>query len=359
MSKVSFGGGKSSRTTGPVTVNELFETEDFGAEEDEEEKQSENLNHEIILADIKAAERKGMKTRSASVHREGSKDTNDVMKREPPGTESKGKKKRKKQEGNLSLEESKKKNPWTVENSVHVTKQESKKRKRDTSAEPAKKKAKDGKTAQTLDVSKVLELGEDEEGFNLIANASKKQQDLIQRAFQSGGTEMQKMFDKEKEQLVDDELDMPEDAGALPGWGGWAGQGVKETRRQKTQKMKKQMKRVEEKEKLKKKRKDATLGHVIITEREDKKVRRYLTTTVPHPYKTMEQYEQALKMPLGRDWNSTNVHMESIRPAVEVTKGGYIKPLSVADAQFVKNERSVADQGSKKRKKKKKAAAAK
>jgi hypothetical protein len=55
-------------------------------------------------------------------------------------------------------------------------------------------------------------------------------------------------------------------------------------------------------------RKDKNLDHVIITERRNKKAAKYLIEKQPYQFASKEQYEQAIRQPIGPDWNTQLTH---------------------------------------------------
>ena len=127
-------------------------------------------------------------------------------------------------------------------------------------------------------------------------------------------------FEEEKREL-EEESDEGEGSGVLPGWGSWAGKGVKKF------KPKAAPKKPVVSEKPK--RKDAHLKHVIISEKKPKKALKYAADTVPYPYRTKEQYEASLRMPLGKEWNTATAHKRNIVPSVSTKSGTIIHPLKV------------------------------
>jgi len=58
---------------------------------------------------------------------------------------------------------------------------------------------------------------------------------------------------------------------------------------------------------IKKNRKDAKLEHVIISEKKDTVIDKYKNNTIPIQFKTRNAYEQSLRNPLGKDWNTCHI----------------------------------------------------
>lgn len=144
-----------------------------------------------------------------------------------------------------------------------------------------------------------------------------RQQNLIKEAF--AGDDVVAEFDAEKRQMAEDEDDKEEDL-TLPGWGGWAGGSE-------PQKPKKKFVRKIDGVVQKDKRRDKNLKNVIINETVNKHNLKYQSSSVPFPYELKEQYERALRMPLGDEWTSRATHQKVIRPRVEVKQGVVVDPL--------------------------------
>ncbi|KAI9032275.1 small-subunit processome [Hyaloraphidium curvatum] len=161
------------------------------------------------------------------------------------------------------------------------------------------------------------EAEESGDGFQPVADlGSMTQRELMALAFATDDVAAE--FEEEKRQL-DAESDADEDGGVLPGWGSWGGKGVKARPKKPVTNPKVKP--------LKPARKDAALKHVIINERKPKKALKYATEAVPFPFKTKEQYEASLRMPLGKEWNTATAHQRNIVPNVIVKSGTIIHPL--------------------------------
>eukprot|EP00743_Colponemidia_sp_Colp-15_P009262 GILK01010117.1.p1 GENE.GILK01010117.1~~GILK01010117.1.p1 ORF type:complete len:925 (-),score=278.68 GILK01010117.1:39-2531(-) len=216
-------------------------------------------------------------------------------------------------------------NPW-IQPLTDKTNRKSKRKK--TADALAAKEAPESDDSE-LDMQKTLgwedaENEEESKGFHLYATATDEQKELIKRAFVSGAEEEE--FDQEKEDLMAEDEPKPEPV--IPGWGSWTGDGVKQRAKQEPkaqqQKSKKPVDGVE-----KEKRKDAKLKKVIITEKRDKKAAKYQVVDVPYPFTSKEQYEQSLRHPLGREWNTTAVYQRLIQPEVVTKPGVVITPLKL------------------------------
>jgi len=163
----------------------------------------------------------------------------------------------------------------------------------------------------------------DKDQFNLIASATLAQKQLIQRAFANDNIETE--FETEKKKEIEDQLPK-EDLGLdLPGWGAWAGTGIEW---KPTPKDVRKIKQREAKEaRIQKARKDANLTHVIINQRKDIKVEKYKADKIPRPFKTREEYERSRRNPLGKDWNTNEIHKTLTKPRVSTQIGTVIDPI--------------------------------
>ncbi|KAJ3096578.1 hypothetical protein HK100_005536 [Physocladia obscura] len=156
------------------------------------------------------------------------------------------------------------------------------------------------------------------------------QRELMQIAFANDNVANE--FDDEKADIAESDAPKTVDE-TLPGWrrqpmteskqGSWAGSNL-------TPKMGVVTKIVKKSDSIDAhKRKDFKLKHVIINERRMKKATKYLTTELPFGYESRQQYEQALRMPLGIEWNSTGAHTKLTAPKVVTKMGTVIHPLKM------------------------------
>lgn len=143
------------------------------------------------------------------------------------------------------------------------------------------------------------------------------QKNLILEAF--AGDDVVSEFQEEKRKIAEDEDDKTEDL-TLPGWGGWAGADV-------TQAPKKKFVRKVDGVVQKDKRRDKDLKNVIVNETLNKHNLKYQSSSVPYPYESKEQYERALRMPLGEEWTSKATHQKATQPRIIVKQGVVVDPL--------------------------------
>ncbi|ORX55819.1 small-subunit processome [Hesseltinella vesiculosa] len=144
------------------------------------------------------------------------------------------------------------------------------------------------------------------------------QRDLVAQAFADDNVVEE--FEEEKQAVIAEDGDKVEDL-TLPGWGNWGGKGVKKSAKKK--KFLKVTKGISAD-----KRKDAKLANVILNEKRHKKAEKYQSTSIPFPFKSMEQYEHSLRAPVGKEWNTTDIHRKMTKPRVITKLGTVIDPLS-------------------------------
>jgi U3 small nucleolar RNA-associated protein 14 len=86
-------------------------------------------------------------------------------------------------------------------------------------------------------------------------------------------------------------------------------------------------------------RRDASLKHVVISEKYDKKAAALNVETLPHGYDSKEVYEGAMRTPLGPDVNFRDL----TRPKILKNAGAVIKPM-----KFPKGRRPTAAEAKRK-----------
>ncbi|KAK9453831.1 small-subunit processome [Dipodascopsis uninucleata] len=143
-----------------------------------------------------------------------------------------------------------------------------------------------------------------------------KQRELVKRAF--AGDDVVTEFQMEKQQVIEDEGDKEIDV-TLPGWGAWTGKGTR----------KNSQRRIVEKIKgiAPEKRQDSKLKNVIINEKTAKKSAKYTAGHIPFPYESREQYERALRMPIGKEWTTQTTTQKLTKPRIIIKPGVVIDPL--------------------------------
>ncbi|OMH78718.1 U3 small nucleolar RNA-associated protein 14-like protein [Zancudomyces culisetae] len=151
-----------------------------------------------------------------------------------------------------------------------------------------------------------------------IDDEEKRQQELIERAFAVQtdlGEKEQQEFMMEKQAVIEEDASKTIDV-TLPGWGGWSNKPTKKV-------ILKHVEGVDPKT-----RKDYLLNNVIINQKAIKKSSKYITKKLPFPYTNSSRYENAMSIPIGKEWNTPSMFNKLTKPSV-ITKGGKaILPLS-------------------------------
>ena len=149
---------------------------------------------------------------------------------------------------------------------------------------------------------------------------------LQRRAF--AGDDVAKAFEAEKAADVESE-DEKEVSTHLPGWGSWTGAGLSKS-------LKKANARAAHNPLYKRKlpggtaaenRRDKGRKDLIISEKQDRKGKKYLAPVLPHGFESREQYERSLRLPMGGEWVTKEVQQRGTRPRVVVKKGTIIEPM--------------------------------
>lgn len=72
----------------------------------------------------------------------------------------------------------------------------------------------------------------------------------------------------------------------------------------------------------------AKMMNVMISERRVKTAAKYKIADIPHPFSTREEYERSLQMPIGEDWNASNVVKNNTKPEIKMRAGRIIEPIA-------------------------------
>ncbi|KAK0305872.1 hypothetical protein LTR01_006656 [Friedmanniomyces endolithicus] len=165
----------------------------------------------------------------------------------------------------------------------------------------------------------------DESEMDPILSAQQQKSAYYRRAF--AGSDVQLAFTAEKDADAAEE-DEQEVSTHMPGWGSWAGEGLSKSIRKAN---KKAAHNPLYKTKLPggvkmEDRKDAHLRNVIVSEKSERKGRKYLAPVLPHDFERKEQYEGSLRVPVGPEWTTKEVFQRNTRPRV-VVKQGVVKPM--------------------------------
>jgi U3 small nucleolar RNA-associated protein 14 len=155
--------------------------------------------------------------------------------------------------------------------------------------------------------------------MQLLSSEADVNRQLLQAAF--AGDDVEAEFASEKAAEVEAELPPAEVAGQLPGWGTWSNQ-----QKEPAWMVAARAKAAAQRTSAAAARKDANLKHVVISEKWDKKASKYLTPSLPFPFNDKQVYEQAMRQPLGRQYNPDAAFRNLTRPAVLKTTGVIIEP---------------------------------
>lgn len=179
---------------------------------------------------------------------------------------------------------------------------------------------------QIKDVSAQSDDEYESDGNDEDATRMFKQTDLIKEAF-AGDDVLVEEFEKEKREIEEDEGDKVVNL-SVPGWGSWAGVDDEDSgwgvpKNNKKRKIVKTIQGVVSKDK----RLDKDKAKVIINERVIKKNTKYQADKIPYPYKNWEEYERSLRIPMGKEWTTTQAHQKLTIPKVITKFGSVIDPL--------------------------------
>ena len=223
-------------------------------------------------------------------------------------------------------------NPWAQATDVparrELREEEQKKRRRKrstaSSAEP--------QVPTNIDVHSVLlpPPSSSTDGAPTLDDVSMEQRALVKEAFALGEDE-EANFAQLKAAIVEKSLPIAPSPSALPGWGAWTGDGVQPRPPSQYQQRKEEtaQRRLQQRQRQAlASRADAGLPAVIISERSDARASKFLLTRLPFPYTSVSAYEQSLRQPLGKEWNSVEAHARVIVPSVVVDKGAIIEPVT-------------------------------
>uniref|UniRef100_A0A5B7CB94 U3 small nucleolar RNA-associated protein 14 n=1 Tax=Davidia involucrata TaxID=16924 RepID=A0A5B7CB94_DAVIN len=153
------------------------------------------------------------------------------------------------------------------------------------------------------------------------------QADLIRRAFV--GDDVEDDFEKDKQEILNEENPEPEKPVLLPGWGQWTH--IQQKKGLPSWMLEEHENAKKKREETLKKRRDAHLKHVIISEKLDKKAEKLHTKTLPFPYTSKEVFEQSIRMPIGPEFNPATAIGALNRPEVVKKSGVIIKPIKFED----------------------------
>lgn len=112
--------------------------------------------------------------------------------------------------------------------------------------------------------------------------------------------------------LEENEKSKIEISSKLPGWGSWGGFGVKP----KTEKT------------ISKKFIKKNKSRVIVSKAVNEKLQKHLISQVPFPFKSIQDFEASMRMPIGRDFIPATAYDKLTIPKIVTKAGTVIEPMS-------------------------------
>lgn len=125
-------------------------------------------------------------------------------------------------------------------------------------------------------------------------------------------------FEKDVEE-EDKKIRGPEEV-LLPGWGSWGGEGLKS----RAHKVNKKNTGIKKKDR------------VIVSSAVNEKLKKHLISSVPFPFKSIQDFEASMRLPIGRDFIPESAHRKLTMPSVVTKAGTIIEPMS--EDVLVQNE---------------------
>ncbi|KAI4301423.1 hypothetical protein L6164_034703 [Bauhinia variegata] len=150
------------------------------------------------------------------------------------------------------------------------------------------------------------------------------QDELVRQAF--AGDDVEDEFEKNKQEILNEENPEPEKPLLLPGWGQWTH--IQQKKGAPSWMLKEHESAERKREEALKKRKDAHLRHVIISEKLDKKAEKLHAKALPYPFTSKEVFEQSIRVPIGPESNPATAIGALNRPEVVKRPGVIINPIA-------------------------------
>ncbi|KAK8497530.1 hypothetical protein V6N13_002934 [Hibiscus sabdariffa] len=172
------------------------------------------------------------------------------------------------------------------------------------------------------------------------------QAELIRLAF--AGDDVAEEFEKDKQEILNEENPEPDKPVLLPGWGQWTD--VQQKKGLPSWMLKEHEDAKRKREETLKRRKDAHLKHVIISEKVDKKAEKLQTKTLPYPFTSKELFEQSMRMPIGSESNPETAVRSLNRPEVVKKPGVIIKPIKFEEVHRHESSQDNKRSGQKQKK---------
>ncbi|TMW60257.1 hypothetical protein Poli38472_000299 [Pythium oligandrum] len=176
--------------------------------------------------------------------------------------------------------------------------------------------------------------------------AQVSQEELVRRAF-AFADEGENEIAQEKEDIAAQDATAKKGAEiaklvGMSGWGSWAGVGVQKSYRQKVREEQAKQLAEDTKKQVLLARKDSKMERVLINEKKDKRAAKFTVNEVPYPFTSREEYEMAMRNPLGSDWNTPSATNTLTAPKLITRAGQMIDPLKLSkeDKKQAKKELS-------------------
>jgi U3 small nucleolar RNA-associated protein 14 len=150
---------------------------------------------------------------------------------------------------------------------------------------------------------------------------------LVARAF--ARDDIDEDFTAAKAAQVDAALKPVDPNASLPGWGEWGGENERLNKQHKERVADLSMKRNIERTALAASRADANLEHAIINHDVGMVTDKHTLHIVPRPYDSAVQYQRAMRVPLGPEFNSVRTFQEGVAPRVVTKRGVAIDPVDL------------------------------
>lgn len=164
--------------------------------------------------------------------------------------------------------------------------------------------------------------GNDDDGFNEYDDAEyifdNEKKLTIAEAFEDDDivAEFKREKDDEAKKNGPQEIDL-----SLPGWGSWGGAGIDPSKQRTKRKMILKFPAPE-------KRRIDNQGNVVIIENRDESLRKHLVSNLPFPFTSVDDYEQSIRVPIGKDFVPETAHRLLTKPAVRTKSGTIIEPMN-------------------------------
>ncbi|GAB9466920.1 U3 small nucleolar rna-associated protein [Globisporangium polare] len=174
------------------------------------------------------------------------------------------------------------------------------------------------------------------------------QEELVRRAF-AFADEDEDEIAREKDQIASQDTTAKKGAEiaklvGMTGWGSWAGDGVKVSYRQQVREQQAKKLAEDTKKQVLASRKDSKMERVLINEKKDKRAAKFAVQDVPYPFTSREEYEMAMRNPLGSDWNTPASTNALTVPKIMKRAGVMINPLALSKADKKEAKKELGKQ---------------